>query len=201
MIISRIEKSRERKSEYLVYVDGEFCFNVPEHSLFRLELFEGKEVDKKELAWLKYQAQLSFAKSAAVKFLTRRKRTAFEVRNKLEAEYDAKVIDEVVSFLIQNGYIDDELYAEKYIAERKKLGNSSGRAILGHLKQKGISGDMAEAKLRELGYDEEENAKILVQKKTKSLNNYDKDKIKRYLYGRGFSMETINKVVKKNEET
>ncbi len=200
MIITRVDKLSTKGTVYSVFIDGELAFEVSEHELFKLGIYEGKAIEKEELAWLKNQARISFARSEAVRYISRSLKTVHEVRRKLQSNYDEEVIEAVISQLIQNRYLDDERYTDKYIAERKKLGNFSLKAVKYHLGEKGIPREIVEKKLTEADYDEGICARRLLEKRLRRSKIYDKDKTMQYLYSKGFSMDTINEVLKGNEE-
>ncbi len=200
MVITRVNKLSAKGTVYLVYIDGEPAFEVPEHELFKLGIYEGKAVEQKEIAWLKKQARISFARSEAIRYVSRSLRTVCEVRKKLQSNYDEEIIEEVISQLTQNRYLDDERYVEKYIAERKRLGNFSLKAVRYHLGEKGVAREITEEKLAESDYDEGVCARRLLEKRLRRSKIYERDRIKKYLYSKGFSMDTINQVLSGYEE-
>lgn len=195
LIISCIEKEDSSKN-YAVFIDEEKEFTVLEHDIYKLGLYKGKEINKKELELLKHQAQFSYAKLAAVRYVSFKIRTAHEIRKKLEQNYDAGIIDEIIDFLINNGYIDDGQYAEKFIKEKLKSKKYSKRYIKQQLKLKGIDENLIDTNLSRADSNELESAKLLVKKKLKARTKIDLVKIKQYLYRKGFDIDTINQALK-----
>lgn len=196
MVITKIEKEYKKPDICLVYVDNKFSFQVPEYELYKLDIYEGKKISESELDRLKYQSQFSQAKSAGIKQVLGKIKTVYEVRTKLVEKFEPEIVDEVINWLIENGYLNDELYVEKFITEKKRLRNFSDKAIRYQLYKKGISQDIVDKKLRELGYEEKEHAKALLEKWLKKYGkSKELGKVKEYLFRKGFSMDTIREVL------
>jgi regulatory protein len=120
VVITDIKKTKGKN--YSVYVDDRIAFEVPEYILLKLDIHIGMELTEKELDLIKNQVLISMAKSDAVNFVSYKMRTTNEVETKLKEKYPVEVIAEAVEYLNQNDYLDDELYAEKFINFEKKGG-------------------------------------------------------------------------------
>ena len=61
-----------------------------------------------------------------VKYVVFKKRTVNEVRQKCKTlKYEEETIEEIIEYLIENGYLNDENYVERYIQNVMKLKNCS----------------------------------------------------------------------------
>jgi regulatory protein len=154
----------------------------------------------------------------ALRFLSYRPRSEKEIRdyfsknnkqrliiNKQETRANVKeeTINAIVKKLKEYKFINDEEFAKIWIKQRTKIKPRAWRVIQYELKQKGISDEI----IKGLQFSEEENdqdldlesAKILVQRKLKrygSLPKYEqREKIGRFLAGKGFNWNTIKKVI------
>ena len=139
------------------------------------------------------------AKTNAVKYIMYKPRTQYEVRNKLlKLEYDEELIEEVINELLLLEYLNDNLYAEKFIKNSQSIKPMSKNMIKYKLKEKGISDDIIQNVLRDNEIDEIELARDLFFKKTKGkpLDEKELNKVKGFLARKGFSLSIINKVVK-----
>ena len=130
-----------------------------------------------------------------MKYVLFKKRTIQEVRNKCSTlSYDDEYIDEIIAYLIENGYLNDEIYVMKYILNAVKLKKKSIQELRIDLLRRGIDGDTIEKYITpELSEHEEKVAEELAVKKYKSCN--DILKVRKYLSGKGYSSEIINKVI------
>jgi len=197
MVITRLEKNRSKN--YSVYVDDKIAFEITEYALFKLDVHIGKELNEKELDLIRNQVLISIAQNDAISFVSYKMRTTHEVELKLKEKYAIEIIEEVVDYLNQNGYLNDEIYAEKFIIEKKRLEKLSKKVLMYKLLGKGISKSIIEEKISQLEYDESEYAKKLVSKFSKAIKEKEPFKTEGYLYRKGFSKDTIKSVIK--EET
>lgn len=126
------------------------------------------------------------AKYKAIKYLGISKKTEYEVEMKLKRlNIDENIIDKVIKYLLELDYINDLDYVNSYIRQNVRMLKYSVYEISEKLKAKGINSNILENKidtLRSSNYEEKIIDKI-VNSKSK---NMDEEKIKQYLYRRGF---------------
>lgn len=129
-----------------------------------------------------------------MKYIVFKKRTEEEVKNKCKMlKYDDNTIDEILEYLKENNYINDDIYVEKYIKNIMRLKYCSIREIKIDLIKRGINEDLADKYINEEVEEFEEKSAIeLAIKKSK---NTDVEKIKRYLLNKGFSYGNVSKAI------
>ncbi|EDP23251.1 regulatory protein RecX [Parvimonas micra] len=156
-----------------------------------------------EILEMKYFSDIERAKSRAINYISGKLKTKYEVRLKLkENGFAEDVIDEVLDILEKEEYLNDKVYCEIFIEDKKKLNGYGKNKIKSLLIQKGISKNIFEDFLNEFEYDEEfDNALKMGIKKLKLLSNEEdnfkkKQKIINYLTYRGFGFDVINDVLK-----
>ena len=142
------------------------------------------------------------AYSNAIKLLSFRDHSEKEIADKLyRRKYDKKTVNKVVDELVKKGYVDNEQYAEKWvnqIAYPKRFGLNKMRY---ELFKKGISYEIVADKLN--NYDEYKSAlkatkmKITQLEQRKLKKGEIKPIVGRFLQRRGFTYETIIKVLEK----
>ncbi len=135
-----------------------------------------------------------------MKYVLFQKRTVQEVKNKcLTLNYDDEYIEEIIDYLIENGYLNDELYVMKYISSAVKLKKKSIQELRFDLLRRGINDELIKKYITsELYIYEEKVARELAKKKMKSCN--DILKVKKYLANKGYSRKVINKVIDSLDE-
>lgn len=139
----------------------------------------------------------------ALEFLSYRPRSEKEVRDKLKLKkVDPPTIDKIIAKLIDKKFINDEEFARQWIESRLRFKPRSLRLVKMELKQKGISQEIIESRIKnqELGSESDlESAKKLVEKRIGRLKGLPKQKIYeklgRYLASKGFNWDTIKKAV------
>lgn len=140
---------------------------------------------------------LDKAKAYAFLLLKFRPRSEYEITQRLKRKkFDDKVIKEVVSFLKEKSFIDDNYFARAWIDSRLKrpLGL---RRIRNELKIKGIADGVIDSQIREAksDYSEKDIVVNLLRDKLERLKGIEPEKAKRRIYAflirRGFSPDVI----------
>jgi len=148
--------------------------------------------------------QTQDAWNAACRWLGYSARTESEIRKRLkQAGYDEAVEEEVIRRLREYRYLDDRRLAEALVEELKRKG-IVGRAVLRQrLRRRGIETALADEIITEAlkGVNELDEALVLAGKRLKTMAGLDQPVIKRrlagYLSRRGFSAETVYRVLEK----
>lgn len=201
MVVTSIEASKNVSSMARVYMDNNFSFCLPQKRIELLNLTEGKVISEETLNYIVNTEVYAAAKSAAVKFLALKLRTAYEIRQKLSGlGYEEDIVERVIENLEEINYIDDYNYALKYIREKTKLKPKSMKLLSMELSQKGISDDIISKVSQEFEIDENDLAYELLLKKYSKYSSFDEKlilKMKSFLLSRGFSYSQISKALSK----
>ena len=144
------------------------------------------------------------ALNTALRILTRRDHSKHELTQKLEARgYAGEVIDEVILECQRLDYINDERTAQVFIRRLQRKGYGRKR-IRFELNLKGLRGKHIQAVLSKSISDADECqcAEKIFQKHAKRFDREKdvlkrKDKIHRFLIGRGFSKTVILEFIRK----
>ena len=133
------------------------------------------------------------ATEAALKILNTSPRSEFEIRTKLHDKfYTDEEIDEAVLFCKKYNYINDENYAKMYIEYNAQR---YGRKLLSYklMNEKKVDLEIIDNALDEVLTHEKEikYAKEIAEKyiKVRHLESDEKQKVIRYLAGKGFSYD------------
>lgn len=130
-----------------------------------------------------------------MKYVLFKRRTKKEVKDKCKLlGFTDDYADEVIAYLEENGYLDDEKYVMKYILNVIKLKKCSIQEIKFDLMRRGIKEELIEKYITEDLYSYElDSAMHLAKKKYKDCK--DILKVRKYLSGKGYSREIINKAI------
>ncbi len=138
------------------------------------------------------------AKSVAVRLLSRREHSAFEIRDKLhKRDFDEAEIEQTIIELQQGGWLSDERFAEAYIRMRQKKGFGPIRISM-ELNERGVKESIVDDYLQagDEGWQQTLEQQYLKKYKNKSIVDYnDKAKRIRFLQYRGFALDVIYQVV------
>jgi regulatory protein len=139
------------------------------------------------------------AKSVAVRLLSRREHSAFEIRDKLaKRDFESSEIEQAITELQQGGWLSDERYAEAYIRMRQQKGFGPIRISI-ELNERGVKESIIDSYLHSRDDSWLHTLQQQYQKKYKNkvIEDYnDKAKRIRFLQYRGFALDAIYQVVK-----
>jgi regulatory protein len=139
------------------------------------------------------------AKSVAVRLLSRREHSAFEIHDKLrKRDFDEEEIAQAIVELQQGGWLSDERFAEAYIRMRQLKGFGPIRIAI-ELNERGVEETIVDSCLHASDDLWQQSLREQYQKKyrNKTIEDYnDKAKRIRFLQYRGFSLNAIYQVVK-----
>lgn len=144
-------------------------------------------------------ARLAYA--ASIRLLARRDHSIFELTQKLKKrEHSDSAIDSAVQELLDANYLNEERYADLYAEQRMNQGFGP-LVIRAKLSQRGISGHLIQAALRNLQVDWAFQAEQLIHKRFNPADISDSDqktvaKIARFVQARGFLPSDAVKALK-----
>ena len=135
-------------------------------------------------------------KTRVLKYIMYKKRSEGEIRTKFEGTIDENMLDDIVEYLKNAGYINDNEYIKKTVNEFMALKNLSTKEICYKLLSKKLNKDDIDDYIYEnrdkLEKYEIRSAQNIFYKKSSSM---DEEEIKQYLLKKGYKMENINKAL------
>jgi regulatory protein len=202
MIVTKIEHQRRHPRRVDLYVDGALAFSLHRDILARQRISEGTEVSAPLLGELQRLEEFALAEERALRLLRHRLRSEHELTSRLlQEEFTPDAVAGTLGRLRSLGYIDDDRFARAYVHDRL-LKRSVGRARLAsELRRKGLPLPLITSVLDEevSGSDEARRAEA---EAAKALRRYRgdprkrRDRLTRFLLGRGFGWETAAAAVK-----
>lgn len=190
-----VQKNKKRVN---VYVDGSYAFSVFKESLIELNLFQEKEISKKEIEEIKNIDNKNKSISKAYNLLSYRPRSKEEIKKKLAPKFSDKIVKNTLEKLEEKKYLNDEAFVDFWLENRAK---SRGVALLRYeLLKKGVAVEVIEQKISTHKPEKDlENAIALIKSKSRFKKLEQKEarqKIGAYLARRGYGYEVINEVVR-----
>lgn len=195
MTITSAVKHKNNPAMIQIYIDNSYAFSIPEEEYLRMNLYEKQEITAEEIKKIQEEINVKLAKQRAIRMLATRDRTEYEVKTRLiQLGFDEISAEGAVLQLKSIGYINDRLFASKYISDRLKLKPQSKKALVYELEKKGIAPDVIAEVMNEFEVDESLIAYRLAKRK---YGKYDltEPKIQRrivsFLAHKGFSYGII----------
>ena len=138
------------------------------------------------------------AKKRAIRLLTSRDRTEYELRERLSAEYEPYIVEEVLAYLREMGYVDDARYARNFVEHCNRLRPTGNVGLRHQLTAKGIPASIVDQVLNSEEV-ELELAKGLLLQRAPAYQNLDRERRLRRAYSllerRGFRWQTAHAAV------
>lgn len=136
-------------------------------------------------------------KTKVMSYILYKKRTEYEVRKKFCNTIEENMLEDIIEYVKEAGYINDAEYVKKLFNEYMNLKSMSIREIKNKVYAKGVYVDYIEDYISEnreaLEEYELNSAKKLIDKKKRTT---DPQKLKAYLLNKGFMPETLEKIEK-----
>lgn len=185
-------KSKKNKTD--LYLDGEFLFTVPSVIWYSSRFREGDDVAKEELLSLKEEGDSSMAFDSAMRMLSLRAHSKFELRVKLKMKFPEAAVDLAVEKLFSLGLLDDEKFAFLLAEELYERKGFAPKRIILELKNRGINSETAQKAVNALDIDKKIGIIKVIEKLkiTESSTPKEKDRAIRRLLNMGYSYSEIS---------
>lgn len=135
-------------------------------------------------------------KTKVLKYIIYKKRTEQEIRKKFSNSIDENMLEDIIAYLKEAQYINDNEYIEKTIHNFTILKNLSIKELQHKLLTKGLNRNDIEdyfyENREELEEYEIKSANNILSKKLMSM---EPQEIKQYLVKKGYKMENIQKAM------
>ena len=175
---------------------ADFVLYKKEYEAYGIE--EGADLSEADYMQIINDILIPRCKKRALHLLEKQDRSEKNLRTKLkEGGYSEDIIDVAIDYINEYGYLDDARMAASHI--RFYQDSRSKMRLKQDLIGKGISSDVIDRVLEEeYTADESDLIESLMKKKHYDKENAtyeEKSKMYRFLAGRGFSSDSINRVL------
>ncbi len=205
MIVTQLQELE--KSKIKLVLDHEITLSLYQKDIEQLKLEEGTLITEETYHEILDQLLYPRAIQKALSLLKFSDRTEKELRDRLALEdYPRQIIDRVIDYVKDYGYLDEKRFAGSYI--RSRMNRKSKLMIKNELLQKGIDQDILDQVLeeeyqpqdREDSFQDPELIAIqkAIAKKTKEpgkLSYEEKQKLLASLYRKGFDLSKIKQLL------
>lgn len=131
-------------------------------------------------------------KTKILKYIMYKKRTENEIRNKFKLTIEENLLEDIIDYLKETGYINDYNYIERFVNECIALKNLSIKELKYKLYSKGINRNVLDEYIQN-NYEEleEYEMKSAENIKLKKQNSMNEEEIKIYLLKKGYKGDNI----------
>lgn len=210
--VTDIKQAVKNENRVNVFVNNKYSFSLDIAQLVDFKIKKGQVITEPELEKFKNASEFGKLYQRTLEWVLVRSRSTREVKDYLfkksiqpikskdpetkktilkKPTVDrAQFTDQIITRLIEKGYLDDERFAKYYVENRFVKKGISKKHLATELMKKGIEKDIIDQVL-DVRNDEEEIKKIIAKKSSR----YDKDKMINYLIRQGFPFETVRNLV------
>lgn len=200
MKITAITKQVKRAGRYSVFVEGKYSFSLSESQVLQTKIHPNQEITEKELVQLKGDSEFGKVYERILNLLSFRRRSEWELRDYLKRKKQSSVlIEKILSKLSENGHVNDEEFAKRWVQNRRLLKPISVRKLHQELTQKRISQETIDMALSQDETNELGVLRELVERKAKRYP--DQQKLIAYLARQGFNYQDIKHVLAELSES
>lgn len=197
--VTSVTVQKKNKQRYSLYTYEGFLIGVSEETLLDLNLAKGTTVTHALFKKIQQKENRFAVKSYLLKLLARRDHARRELLDKaLRKDYSREVIQDILDELEQKGYLNEEAFTEKFIADKFNLNQWGPAKIRAHLFKKGVSKNIISKKLDTFFEGKELDdtyLNLVLKRKRRFLKEEDlykrKKKIFDYLHRKGFEPDSI----------
>ena len=127
-------------------------------------------------------------KTKVFKYITYKKRTEQEVRNKFKGQIEEEMLEEIIDYLKEANYLNDYDFIERQVNEYMNLKTLSIKEIKYKLSTKGLDRKLIEEYI-DKNYDTlNEYEKKCIEKIKQKKKELTEEEIKQYLYRKGYKV-------------
>lgn len=205
LTITSIQLQKKNKDRFSLFHDNLFLIGISTQTLTDFSLKKGDVCTHDLYRKLKQAEGIHSIREACLRYLARRDHASFELKQKLQKkDFETENIEMVIREFADKGWIDDSKFSRTFACEKAELNKWGPNKIRSHLYKKGLDKKSIETGI-EYAFENLQPQKICVDLALKKKNRFAREtdpykreqKIYRFLAGRGFHSEDIQKALPK----
>lgn len=199
--ITQVVPDPRRADRFRIERNGIAWVTLSAARVAELGLRVGEVLTAERCAAIEHAAAVDAALEAGLRLLGVRPRSEAELQQRLRRKgFPESVIQEALARLRRLGYVDDQAFAEGWVAQRQATNPRGAAALRQELRSKGVSPELIKEVVIEDPEREFAAARALVRKHQQRLQRVDAKTAQRRLAGllqrRGFSWSVIRAVLR-----
>jgi regulatory protein len=196
-VITDIRGQKRAQARYSIYLDNTYSFSLTDLELSTSGLRVGQSLTPDEVSRWQQQSVDGKAYQVALRYLGYRPRSQREVRDQLaRKDYDSAAIERTLERLEEHGLIDDQAFAEAWVASRQALKPRSRYVLEQELAQNGVAREVAQAAVANIGESgHQQMLDTVITKKRKQVRYQDPRLLTEYLARQGFKYDQIKEAL------
>ena len=198
--ITAIQVGKKRRKRVNISLDGRFAFSLAAEVVLKESLRMGQELSAADVEALTGTDQFHRCLNSALRYLSYRPRSEFELKERLHRRgFDGDSVEAVLARLKEQGLVDDAAFAQFWKDNRESFSPRSQRLARLELRRKGVAEDTIAQVVGAIDDDDSAYRAALGKARSLSLSDYQsfRQRLAGYLKRRGFSYGVINHAVER----
>jgi len=133
--------------------------------------------------------EFDMQKTKVFKYITYKKRTEQEVRNKFRGQIEEQMLDDIIDYLKEAKYLDDYDFIERQVREYMNLKTMSITEIKYKLAGKGLDRKLIEKYIYNNYEELKEYEQRCIEKIKSKKSGMEEQEINQYLYRKGYKCD------------
>ena len=129
-------------------------------------------------------------KTKVFKYITYKKRTEQEVRNKFRGQIEEQMLEDIIDYLKEAKYLDDYEFIEKQVREYMNLKTMSITEMKYKLATKGLDRKLIEKYIDDNYEQLREYEQKCIEKIKNKKSEMEEQELQQYLYRKGYKIES-----------
>ncbi len=196
--VTALRLGRGRGERVSIYLDGEFAFSLEAEVVAKEGLKVGQELSQAQIEALASSDNFRRCLAAAVRYLSYRPRSEFELRERLSRRsFDSDSIEAALTRLKEQGLVDDTDFARFWRDNRQSFSPRS-RWLTGlELRRKGVAEEVIDQVVGDVSDNDSAYQAALSRAHRLPASDYQSFRhgLAGYLRRRGFGYRVINNTV------
>ena len=190
-LVTKLSFQKKNRERVNVFINDKYAFSL--NVEIAKEIKKGELLTENKIAKLQNSDLFFRAYEDALKYISLRVRSTYEVKKYLKGKnYNDDIVDEVLENRLKK-YLNDEVYAKLFIENRERFNPKSSYALAYELRNKGINEAIIDSALK--NFNNKDSALSVIKKNKFRFKNKKGSELKKkvfvFLQGKGFDFETI----------
>lgn len=203
LMITSVTPQKKRKDRFSLFNETLFLIGVSAQTLTDFNLGKGVQLTPLLFKQIKEAEETQAAKDRCYLLLSGRDHSGHELRQKLiKKGFTTESAEKVVQEFSENGLLNDREFALRFASDKAEFNKWGPEKIRSELFKKGISRQIIEDVIQNTTQNLEQSqicVDLVLKRRKNFLREEDpfkrKQKIYRYLFGKGYGPEQINKAL------
>lgn len=200
MKITKLASQIKRTDRYSVFIDGKYSFSLSQRALLASQIYQGQELSKQQIDTFMALSSDDKFYNLALRYLAIRPRSVWEVHSYLERKRASPpLIKSILNKLTKFDLIDDQKFANAFVADRQLLRPTSRRKLQLELRKKHLSNYIIEQATSTQTADDQLALQATITSKRRQTKYQDDLKLMQYLARQGFNYQDIRAALHKDD--